>query len=327
MTEVPEPFRILNIEPDTYSDAAREILCSLGEVDEGVRDREELLERIGHYDAVIVRLKFRIDDENLEAARRLKAIVSATTGLDHIDLDAAEKRGVEVLSLRGETEFLRSIPATAEHTWAILLALVRHIPAAADSVLSGRWDRDAFRGSELQGKRLGVLGVGRIGERVARYGAAFDMPVVGYDPAPKRRVSIVQYCGSLGALLELSEILSIHVPLTEQTTNLVGSDELALLPERAILVNTSRGDVLDEAALLDALSSERLAGAALDVVAGESKHGGPRSELVRYAAEHENLLLTPHIGGATLESIAKTDLFMARKLQRWLLARSRQRAP
>ncbi len=312
-------IRLLNAEPLNYSEDARRLLQGLGELDERWLNQAGLLECIGNYDVLIVRLGFRIDRELLEAGHRLRAIVTATTGLDHIDLAHAAQRGIAVLSLRGEYDFLRSVPATAEHTWALLLALIRHIPWAHASVLEGRWVRDAFRGHDLSGRRLGILGLGRIGAKIARYGLAFDMDVAAYDPSPAAQLADVKACGSMAELLRRSDVLSIHVPLTDQTHKLIGAAELKQLPPGALLVNTSRGAVMDEVALLAALASKRLAGAALDVINGEGdQHQLGRMALLSYARLHSNLLITPHIGGATVESMRATEVFMAEKLKRCL---------
>ena len=157
--------RILNAEPDCYSAHARAALEEVADVTEEALDREALMTVLPDYDALIVRLGHRVDAPLLEAGPQLKVVATATTGLDHIDLEAAEDRGIEVLSLRGESEFLRGVVATAEHTWAILLALLRRIPLASAAAREGKWDRDSFRGGELNGKRLGIVGLGRIGER------------------------------------------------------------------------------------------------------------------------------------------------------------------
>ena len=313
-----KPYRILNLEPDNYSTDALAILQSLGSVDRGPLTRRELLARIDDYEIVIVRLAHKIDREILDHARRLKVIVTATTGLDHIDLAYAEAKNIEVLSLRGETDFLRSIPATAEHTWALLLALVRRIPAAFQSVLAGEWQRDRFKGHDLAGKTLGILGLGRIGEMIARYGQAFGMRVLAYDPYRKDWLPGVERAANQSELLRQSQILCVHVPLNEETENLLGAAELAQLPPGSILVNTARGQVLDETALLDALASRRLAGAALDVLWNERDAGSNLSALVQYARTHDNLLITPHIGGATYESMAATEIFMAHRLRAYL---------
>jgi len=311
-------YRILNLEPESYSAEALAILQSLGRVDNGPLTRLELLVRLHEYEMLIVRLAHQVDQEIFDHASSLKAIVTATTGLDHIDMAYAETKNIKVLSLRGETEFLLSIPATAEHTWALLLALVRRIPAAFQSVLAGEWERDRFKGHDLAGKKLGILGLGRIGEMVARFGQAFNMRVISYDSYRRDWLPGVDRALDMKTLLRQSQVLCVHVPLNEETENLLGASELAQLPPGALLVNTSRGQIIDEAALLSALEQGQLAGAALDVIWDERIAGPSRSELVQYARTHENLLITPHIAGATFESMAATEIFMARKLRTFL---------
>jgi D-3-phosphoglycerate dehydrogenase len=311
-------YRILNVEPDNYSSEALAILQSFGSVDSGPLTRLELLERVCKYEVLIVRLAHQVDREILDRADRLKAIVTATTGLDHIDMAYAQSKGIGVLSLRGEVEFLHSIPATAEHTWALLLALVRRIPVAFQSVLAGEWERDRFKGHDLDGKTLGILGLGRIGEKVARYGQAFGMRVIAYDPYRKDWPPEIERAASQDDLLRQSQVLCVHVPLNEETKNLLGNSELAQLPSGAVLVNTARGQVINEAVLVDALESGHLAGAALDVIWDERAAGPNRSPLMQYARTHDNLLITPHIAGATYESMAATEIFMARKLKTFL---------
>jgi D-3-phosphoglycerate dehydrogenase / 2-oxoglutarate reductase len=312
------PIRILNAEPENYSAEAASILNGLGQVLNGPMERAELLAALPDVDVLIVRLAHRVDREVLERAAQLKAIVTATTGVDHIDLEAAGAKGVAVLSLRGETEFLRTIPATAEHTWGLLLALIRHVPAAFQSVLGGQWERDRFKGHDLAGQTLGILGLGRIGEMVAGYGQAFRMKVIAFDPQRTSWPKGVERMESQAELLSQSPILSIHVPLNSSTQGLIGASELSLLPQGAWLVNTSRGQVLDETALLQALESGHLSGAAVDVLAEERSEAMLDSPLIQYAREHSNLLITPHIGGATFESMAATEIFMARKLKDFL---------
>ncbi len=314
--------RVLNVEPLGYSASARAALEAVAEMVDGPYSRSELIDAVATADGLIVRLGHAIDDEVLSASPRLHVISSATTGLDHIDLEAAARRGVTVLSLKGETEFLRSIRATSEHTWAILLALVRRIHRAHHHVENGGWDRDRFRGQELAGRRLGIVGFGRIGSRVCQYGLSFGMDVMAYDPYLDRWPEDAAHAPSLQAMLERTDVLTIHVPLNDETRGMIGGAELGLLPSRAIVVNTSRGGIVDEAALLAALESGHLAGAALDVLDHEDAlvagTGGAQHPLLAYAAAHDNLLLTPHLGGATHESMASTEEFMALKLRAWL---------
>ena len=177
-----KPLRILNTEPLGYSPEARRLLQELGELVEKEMSRAELLRRLGAFEVLIVRLAHQVDQEVIEAGGRLKAIVTATTGLDHVNVEFAESHGIKVLSLKGETEFLKSVSATAEHTWALLLGLIRRIVPSSTAASRGQWDRDAFRGHDLDGKRLGIVGLGRIGVKVARYGQAFGMEVGAYDP-------------------------------------------------------------------------------------------------------------------------------------------------
>lgn len=307
--------RILNAEPAGYSAEARRVLQSVGCLDERPLDRPGLLAVLADYDVLIVRLRHQVDKEMLDAGVCLKIVATATTGLDHIDLEHARQRGVRVISLRGENEFLRDIAATAEMTWGLLLALVRRIPAATASVCAGGWDRDAYRGNDLKGKRLGILGLGRIGEKIARYGMAFEMPVSAFDPLRLDWPLGVERCGSLDQLLARSDVLSIHVPLNQATLGMIGRRELECLPAGACVVNTARGECLDEVALVDLLASGRLAGGALDVIRDE--RGGDEfgsRRVIAYARSNTNLLITPHIGGATAESMAATEVFIARRL-------------
>jgi D-3-phosphoglycerate dehydrogenase len=323
-TKEGRPLRILNAEPLDYSAEARRLLGELGTLVEKEGSRAELVKELGDCDVLIVRLRHQIDREMLERAERLKVIVTATTGLDHIDVECARARGITVLSLRGEHDYLRTIRATAEHTWALLLALLRRIVPAFMAVRLGEWNRDAVRGSELYGKRLGIVGLGRIGEMVAGYGQAFGMDVSAYDPLAREWRDHVWRAPTLAKLLARTDVLSLHVPLDAETTGMIGPMELALLPAGAVLINTSRGPLLNEAALVDALGRGHLAGAAVDVLAHEGDaHRRAESPLLAYARLHDNLLITPHIGGATCESMAKTEVFMARKLAKFLATQDR----
>lgn len=311
------PIRILNVEPRNYSAQARRTLQSFAQVDECTLSPAELRDRILDYDVLIVRFGHRVDRALLEAAGKLRFVVTAATGLDHVDLEAAKAHNVEVLSLQGEQDFLDSIKATAEHTWALLLALARRIPAATASVVNGRWNRDALIGSELRGRTIGIVGYGRLGRMVGRFATAFEMHVCACDPAPRSNGDEVRFL-PFEALLQQSDVVSLHLPLTHATRGLVGPRQLELMKRGAWLINTSRGGVVDESALLAALEAGRLGGAALDVLVNEDSRSAAWLEghpLVAYASRHDNLLLTPHLGGATREAMAATEEFMARKLQ------------
>ncbi len=311
-------MRIGILEPDRYPARALEILSAYGDVIQK-SEATRLTAFLSTPEVLVIRLKHLLNQSFLDQAPNLKIISTATTGLDHIDLQAAAARNITVLSLRGETAFLKSVTATAEHTWGLLLSLLRHIPEAHDSVLRGNWDRTPFFGRELQGRTLGIVGLGRIGHMVARYALAFRMKVVAFDPFQTDWIDGVMRAETLGTLLSQADVLSIHVPLSAETTKLIGPKELDSLKPGAVVVNTSRGAILDEHALLAKLESGHLAGAALDVIHDEySPSSGLREKLIQYASAHRNLLITPHLGGATHDSLEKVEVFMAEKLARHL---------
>lgn len=308
---------MLNLEPKGYSQEARVILEQFARVENGPLTRQELMENVGRFDALIVRLGHVIDREVLDRGKRLKAVATATTGLNHIDVEAAKRRNVDVLSLRGETEFLEEIHATSEHTWALLLALIRKVPAAVSHVRDGGWDRDCFKGSELYGKTLGIIGFGRIGSKLAKYAAAFGMEVLAHDIKVFQSSEYVKVV-PLDMLLAQSDIVSVNVAYNDSTHHVIDARAIAAMKKGAVLINTSRGEVIDQDALLAALQSGHVAGAALDVLEGEYSHDkdwAKKDPLVEYVRGNQNLLVTPHIGGATFESMEKTEVFIAQKLR------------
>lgn len=309
--------RILILEPNGYSPRALDILRSVGTLEKNTFTAEELPGQLANYEVLLVRLGYRIDREFLAQAKNLKVIVSPTTGLNHIDLDAAKDRGITVLSLKGETDFLNSVTATAEHTWGLLLALIRHLPASVEDVRGGQWRRDLFKGNEVSGKTIGIIGCGRLGRHVARYAEAFGMRVIVND---------VREIGGytqmiLDDLLKQADIISVHASYHEGTHHLLNAEKFALMKQGALLINTARGEIIDEAALLAGLRNGTVGGAALDVLSGENSGRAGWLEydpLGAYAKTNGNLLITPHVGGATAESMEKTEIFMAGKLAEFI---------
>jgi D-3-phosphoglycerate dehydrogenase len=315
-------YRILISEPSGYSAEAMHIYNSLGDVQLGTFSHMELLKRIEDIHVIVIRLGHKIDDALIEQGRNLQVIVSPTTGLDHIDLVAAKRQNVEVISLKGEIEFLRGIPATAELSWGLLLAATRKIPAASQSASAGVWEREKFIGHDLKGKNLGIIGLGRIGEMVARYGLAFGMNVTAFDPFRENWVQGVQRSEYLISLLEDSDAIMVHIPLNPETINLIGKAEFQAMKLGSVLINTSRGGIVDESELIQVLQEGKLSAAALDVIQAEvNREILVSSTLVEYAKTHSNLILTPHIGGATVESMHATELFLAKKLQAFIQTR------
>ena len=260
----------------------------------------------------------------MRAGTHLKGIATPATGLNHVDLEAAQQRNIQVLSLRGETQFLQNIYATAEHTLALTFALLRNIPAACLHVSEGGWNRDLFRGRELHGKTAGVIGYGRVGRMVARYLQALGMRVLATDP--KLDKADVDSTGSdagilivpMQELLGKADLVSLHVALSAETNGMFGRAEFAQMKPGAWLVNTSRGELVDEQALLSALQTGRLTGAALDVLCEERSSGMGSHPLVEYARHNDNLIVTPHIGGCTSESMHATEDFLADRVVSFL---------
>ena len=205
-------------------------------------------------------------------------------------------------------------------TWGLLLSLSRRLPAAFEHVRDGEWDRDQFKGHQLSRKTLGVVGCGRLGSIVADYGRAFRMRVLVNDPRdvelPEQAIKV-----PLHELLSASDVVTLHVGLDESTEGFFGEAEFRAMKPGALFINTSRGELVDETALLSALRSGRIAGAALDVLTGESARAPDwpsRSAIWQFSKGRDNVLISPHIGGATVNSMADTEIFMAKKLASFL---------
>jgi D-3-phosphoglycerate dehydrogenase len=252
----------------------------------------ELVRRIPEFDALVVRSETRVTAPVLEAGRRLRVVGRAGVGVDNIDVPAATRKGILVVNApRG------NVVAAAEHTIALMLSLARWVAQADASVKRGEWTRSKFLGTEIRGKTLGVIGLGNVGSEVAKRAHGLEMEVVAYDPvvsverAELFNVELV----TLNELLERSDFVTLHVPLVDANRNLIGAPELALMKPSARLVNTSRGGIVDETALYEALRSDRLAAAASDVFETEPAGNNPLFTLPNFVA-------TPHIAASTVEA-------------------------
>ncbi|MGQ0560421.1 MAG: phosphoglycerate dehydrogenase [Gemmatimonadota bacterium] len=254
---------------------------------------EDLARAIEPVNAVIVRSSTRITRDALKYAKALQVIGRAGVGVDNIDVDAATESGVAVLNAPSGNTI-----SAAELTLALLLALVRRVPAADRSMRAGEWDRKSFNGSELYGKTLGLVGAGRIGSEVARRAHAFGMRIVVYDPylTADRANALDMELAPLEDVLRRADVLTLHVPLTDATANLIGKKQLALMKPSAVIVNAARGGVINEQALYEALKQGQLAGAAIDVFEREPL---PADDPLRSLPA---VVLTPHLGAATAEA-------------------------
>jgi D-3-phosphoglycerate dehydrogenase len=252
----------------------------------------ELILQIPEFDALVVRSETQVTAPVLEAGRKLRVVGRAGVGVDNIDVQAATRKGIIVVNApRG------NIVAAAEHTIALLFALARWVPQADASVKRGEWTRSKFIGTEVRGKTLGVIGLGNVGSEVAKRAHGLEMEVIAYDPVvsvERAELFNVELVG-LNELLERSDFVTVHVPLVDANRNLIGAPELALMKAGARLINTARGGIVNEAALVDALKTERLAAAASDVFVNEPPGDHPLLALPNFVA-------TPHIAASTVEA-------------------------
>lgn len=294
---------------------AVDCLNSVGNLVCNKPDRNEILSLLGDIDAYFASAAVKVDIEFLDAAPRLKFVGSPSTGTDHLDLEELKKRGITVCDIAKEYKLLRQFTATSELAFSLILCLVRQIIPASSAAKEGKWAREKFSGYQLYGKTMGILGLGRLGKITARIAQGFGMNVVSYDPA-KPYVENVKHV-SFSELLSTADILSIHIHLTTETENLICKKALKLMKPTALLINTSRGKIVDEFALLDALGSGQIAGAGLDVIDGEwlDQNELIHHPLIEYSRMNNNLLIVPHIGGSTTESINLSRIFMAQKIK------------
>ena len=293
-------MRVLVREP--IAEAGIELLRERFDVD--VDSNGDLGDRIGDYDAIVIRSATKLTADLIERADRLKVIGRAGVGVDNVDVEAATRRGIVVANAPEST-----VTSAAEHTVGLLVALARNIPQAHAALKQGRWERSAWGGVELEGKTLGVLGFGRIGQQVARRALGLGMRVVAYDPfvvKERFRELGIERVESPDEVLTAAEFLTLHLPLTPETRGFLGREAIAKLPEGARVINAARGELVDEEALIEALRSGRLAAAAVDVYA-EEPYQGPLLEL-------DNVVATPHLAASTEEAQDRAGVIVAEQV-------------
>jgi len=273
---------------------------------------EELKSVIKDYHALIIRSATKVTADVLESADNLKVIGRAGVGLDNVDLKAATKKGVVAMNTpAGNTT------STAEHTMSMILALSRNIPQAYAAMKAGRWDRSKFSGVELHGKTLGIIGFGRIGATVAKFAKAFGMTIVAYDPYLSTEVAAKQGVGmvELESLFKESDYITIHIPKSAETKNLISEKEFGLMKKTVRLINCARGGIINEQDLAKALEDGMIAGCALDVY--EQEPLSPDSPLLKY----DNCITTPHLGASTSEAQINVAIEIAETVRDALLGK------
>lgn len=271
---------------------------------------QELMKEIEDVEALIIRSGTKVTREVIERAKNLKVIGRAGTGLDNVDLQSANEKGIVVMNVPGGNTL-----SAAEHTLALLFALARKIPQANNSVKDGKWEREKFMGVELNGKVLGIIGLGRIGSLVAERALALKMQVIAYDPfvspdlASKKGVELV----SLEELYSRADFITLHTPLTKETYHLLDEAAFAKMKKGVYIINCARGGIIDEEALYRALISGKVAGAALDVF--EKEPPDPEHPLIKL----DNVIVTPHLGASTIEAQKVVAIEIAKQVVDYLI--------
>jgi len=267
--------------------------------------REELIAAIGEYDVLIVRSETQVTAEVIEAGKKLQVIGRAGVGVDNIDLQAATRRGIIVVNAP-----LGNTISAAEHTIGLMLALARHIPAASASLKEGRWERKRFLGIEVRGKSMGIVGLGQVGSEVARRARGLEMHVLGYDPfvSEERAHVLGVELVSLEDLLKRADFISLHTTLTPDTRHFIGKQQLKLVKPSVRIINTARGQLIDEQALCQAIQEGRVAGAAIDVFSQEPP---PTDSVI---LKDDRILVTPHLGASTAEAQERVAIDVAEQV-------------
>jgi D-3-phosphoglycerate dehydrogenase len=306
-------MKILITEPDNFSPKAIAALRNQFEVKTvNIQSKQELIAMISNFEVVFVRLGFSIDKEVIQKAKKLKYILTATTGLDHIDVIYFESTGGKVISLKDETTFLGTIPSTAEHTWALLLSLIKKIPSSFHHVKNGDWNRNLFINRNLKEKKIGILGLGRVGKQVAKFADAFGMEIGFFD-------TVKIECDYKGfktpeELFNWADIVTIHIPFTLENENFVNKELLSHSKKHSVLINTSRGGIWDENEVAVLIENGMINGVATDVLKNEFDLDSiDLNPLVLLANKNYNVIITPHIAGATKESMAMTEEYIVEK--------------
>jgi D-3-phosphoglycerate dehydrogenase / 2-oxoglutarate reductase len=280
--------------------------------------RQRVLEYLEDCDAYMAHAGVMVDRDFLSHARNLKVVGSPSTGTDHMDLVALKERGIEVFHIANELKLLNSFTATAEHAFGLMFAVSRNLVPSVLSAKQGLWKRDQFVGMQFSKKTLGILGLGRLGKIAARIGLGYDMRVISCDirEVSMENVEVVDF----STLVSEADVLQIHVHLNDQTRNLINESVFEKMKPGAFLINTSRGAIVNEPALLHALKSGQISGAGLDVIDGEwlAKDDLSLHPLIAYMQDHDNLVITPHTASSTPDSMYGARNFMARKIANYL---------
>tara|TARA_B110000438_G_C15809564_1_gene649001 strand:- start:120 stop:1064 length:945 start_codon:yes stop_codon:yes gene_type:complete len=307
-------FKVLCPEPESFSKEGLDFASNIFTLTAKTMDQDLFESNLKYFDGILIRFNTKISKKLLSKNKNTRFILSPTTGLDHIDVEYCKRKKIKIYHIKNDRAFLKQLPGTAELTFGLMLSLIRKIPSAFESVKNENWEVGPFRGLELSDKTIGILGFGRLGKKVAKIALSFNMKVIFFDPFKSYKSKKIKKINDLNKFLKAVDILSLHLHLNKNTHHLIGESELSLLKKDSIIINTSRGSIIDNRALLKFLEQSKIKGAALDVLEDEeaiiNKKDNP---LIKYSMSNNNLIITPHIGGATYESVRKSDQYVLQK--------------
>lgn len=301
-------MNVLNLEPKNYSHKAISIWKKHGyKYDESSWSELREINSKSNADIIIVRLERYISIDELSYFPNLKYIISSTTGNTHLDVNLIKKLNIKLILLKNHFKFLNSISSTSEFAWGLLLSLIKKIPSANNHVKNFGWNRDLFIGNQLKGKNIGIIGLGRTGLKVAEYALAFNMKVFFFDPHVNNEKfnKIVDF----NQILKTCDILSFHVHLSDETFHMINEKNIAFINNNALLINTSRGEIIDEKIIVEAIASGKVKGFATDVIENEFSNIKD-NPLVNLMRDGKNVIITPHIAGASYDAMRECEVYL-----------------
>ena len=299
------------LECNQFSKKASSILEKIGTINYYIEGESNLTEFLADKDLIFVRLKYFIDKNLLHSAQHLKYVCSPTTGHNHIDNEYLDSRGIELISLKGENKFLNSIRATPEHTFGLVLALLRNYKFSFCDNQKSFKDRELLKGYEIYKKYIGIIGLGRVGKIISEYFICFGANVDFYDILDVEYSDKINKVDSLDTLINNNDIIILCASYSNENIAMIGNNQLDLMRDK-YFINTARGELVDEDDLLQKVESNHFKGLAVDVLSGEN--GSHKLNMIRELSKSKNIIITPHIAGATYESMSRTEEFIATKV-------------
>ena len=297
----------------------KQSLSALGQLDYGFKlKQEDLIKSIHDYEILLVPTSLNFNESIWKEGSKLKIIATPSVGIEHIDVEFFKSKDVKIIGLEGEYDLTKTLYSPAEVAFSHMLNLSRNIVASINDVKKDNWCPNNHIGNELNGRTIGIVGMGAIGTIMSNYCKAFGLKVLCYDPYKTVLDSNIEQLSELNKLLEISDIVSVHVNLTTETSNMFTLNEFEIMKDISIFINTSRGEVVNQLDLLDALKSNEISSAGLDVLRGERTKSDEYKSLVDYSKIDNRLIITPHLGGSTIEARLKRSSFICKLLHRFI---------